>query len=464
MLLFFYLRRRVGEWLALAGVLPVLFMGTAWEVLLWPFEVYFTGSMAAGIGALLALERDDERGDALACALLVVSLAFSELALSFVLGAAVWMIMARRRWSRAYVIVIPLLLYAAWYAGWGHTAQSHVSVHNLVHSPNYMLDGLASSAGSLLGVPNTASIWVGRPLLLLLVVAVVVRIRSAKPLPRSFWSALAVLLSFWFLDASAQCPDARRRRRGTSTSAPSCCSWSSPSSPAESGCGGRSCSPPSESAGLAVITNLVVLRHDYGRMSDWATRARGALAAFEVGGASADPGFTTGPANTDIVSLNSLQVGPYLSAVDAFGSPATARRSSPAPRRRPASRPTSSSPTRRSCGWCRSTAHPRRAVRRRVSPAGPAGPPLRGEAASPSPARRCLPTGRPASPRSDGQRARGSAETVELRRFASSFPVRYQLRGTGVLLIRSDRSPRPWQLRVSGPGPTRICGIGAGQS
>ena len=33
-LLFVYLRRRVGEWLALAGVLPVLFMGTAWEVLL----------------------------------------------------------------------------------------------------------------------------------------------------------------------------------------------------------------------------------------------------------------------------------------------------------------------------------------------------------------------------------------------------------------------------------------------
>ena len=73
---------------------------------------------------------------------------------------------------------------------------------------------------------------------------------------------------------------------------------------------------------LAVITNLVVLRHDYERMSDWATRARGALAAFEVGGSSADPNFVTGPDNTDIVSLDSLQVGAYLSAVDAFGSPA----------------------------------------------------------------------------------------------------------------------------------------------
>ena len=100
-LLFLYLRRRAGDWLALAGVLPVLFMGTAWEVLLWPFEVSFTASMAAGIGALLALERRERRGDALACALLVVALAFSELALSFALGAAVWMILARRKPARS---------------------------------------------------------------------------------------------------------------------------------------------------------------------------------------------------------------------------------------------------------------------------------------------------------------------------------------------------------------------------
>ena len=104
--------------------------------------------MATGIGALLALERGDGRRRALACALLVVSLAFSELALSFALGAAVSMILARRPSSRAYVIVIPVVLYAVWYAGWGHTgpeprlaaqpgAQPHPSVPK----------GLSASAG-----------------------------------------------------------------------------------------------------------------------------------------------------------------------------------------------------------------------------------------------------------------------------------------------------------------------------
>ena len=64
------------------------------------------------------------------------------------------MALARRPWSRAYVVVIPVLLYAAWYAGWGHTAQSNLSLHNLVHSPVYVAEGLASSVWSLLGVPT----------------------------------------------------------------------------------------------------------------------------------------------------------------------------------------------------------------------------------------------------------------------------------------------------------------------
>ena len=44
-LLFVYVRRRVGEWLALAGVLPILFLGPAWDDLLFPFQISFFGSV-----------------------------------------------------------------------------------------------------------------------------------------------------------------------------------------------------------------------------------------------------------------------------------------------------------------------------------------------------------------------------------------------------------------------------------
>jgi hypothetical protein len=462
-LLFLYLRGRVGAWVALAGVLPVLFMGTAWEVLLWPFEVSFTASMATGIGALLALEQRDGHRDPLACALLVVSLAFSELALSFVLGAAVWMILSRRTWSRVYVVAVPLVLYAAWYAGWGHTAESHLSVHNLVHSPKYVLDALASSTASLLGVRNTASVAVGRPLVVGLVVAAVLRVRSSKPLPRSLWSALAVLLSFWFLAAIGTMPGrepsaSRYQYVGGVLLLMVLANLASGirlRRPVVLAALGIGC--------LAVIPNLVVLRHNYGTMSDWATRARGALAAFEVGGASADPDFITGPDNTDITSLNSLQVGAYLSAVDAFGSP-TYNASGLAG---------ASEEARVAADQLLADAEELRpvAVDR---PPPPGGPPPRvdggtGTAATQRGSCLTLANTNGASPPIDLPRPgvtvsgpAGSAETIELRRFASSFPVRFQLRGTGLLLIRTDRSPRPWQAQLRGPGPVRVCGLSGG--
>ena len=108
--------------------------------------------MAAGLGALLVIEREDKRGDALACALLILSFTFSELALPFVLGVGVAIAQARGPLRRAYVVVVPLLLYAVWYAGWGHTGTSYLSFHNVANSPVYVLDGLASGLVSLLGL------------------------------------------------------------------------------------------------------------------------------------------------------------------------------------------------------------------------------------------------------------------------------------------------------------------------
>jgi hypothetical protein len=457
-LLFLYLRRRVDDWLALAGVLPVLFMGTAWEVLLWPFEVSFTVSIAAGIGALLAVERQDGRGDALGCALLVVSLAFSELALSFVLGTAVWMILARRHWSRAYVVVVPVILYVAWYAGWGHEAVSHISVYNLIRSPKVVLDGVGSSAASLLGAPNRVNVLIGRPLLLLLVVAAVGRIRSTKPLPHSFWSALAILISFWFLTSlNGRAPSPSRYQYVGGVLLLMVL--------ADAAAGIRLRRQVVLVAlgigSLAVIANLVALHHYYARMSDWATRARGALAAFQVGGAGANPNFTADPSNTDIATLNSVQIGPYLSAVAAFGSPTYGAGGLAG----------ASEEARVAADQLLADAEELRPVAVDRPPA-PAGPPPRfagGAGGLAAPQGSCLTVPGGASPPVDLPRPGvtirppgDSAETVGLRRFASSFPVSFPLGGTNVLLIRSDRSPRPWQAQFRGPGPVRVCGLSGG--
>ena len=51
-LLFVYMRARLGAWIALAAILPILFMGPSWDDLLFPYQMTWFGSVACGLGAL----------------------------------------------------------------------------------------------------------------------------------------------------------------------------------------------------------------------------------------------------------------------------------------------------------------------------------------------------------------------------------------------------------------------------
>ncbi len=236
-LLFAYLRRRVGAWLALAGVLPLLFFGPAWDSILWPFQIAFMGSMAAGLGALLALDREDRPGDLAACALLTVSVTFSSLWLPFAIGIAVSLLTGRDALRRAYVVAVPAVLYGLWWLGWGHEADSVVTFANLATLPQYVLDGLASSVSSLLGLEvfkdDTESIaldW-ARPLLIVVSSLMALRVRRLGKVPRGAWVAIAIALSFWVLERrERESCSGTRRRTATSSSVRSSCSWSRPRS------------------------------------------------------------------------------------------------------------------------------------------------------------------------------------------------------------------------------------------
>jgi hypothetical protein len=119
-LLFVLLRRRVGDWAALIGVVLVLFLGAAFEDLLWSFQVGYFGSMVAGLGTLVALDRDDETGDVIGCGLLAASIAFSSLGLAFIAATAVAIAVGRRpRLKRVYVALLPATLYLLWWRDGG---------------------------------------------------------------------------------------------------------------------------------------------------------------------------------------------------------------------------------------------------------------------------------------------------------------------------------------------------------
>jgi len=177
-LLFVYVRRRTNPWLALIAASLILFLGSAWPILLWPFENEFTLPIVFGLAMLLMLDREDGRGDLWACAMLVLAVLSGSLGISFVIAAAVEVFLKRRErgWRRAYVFLVPGLVYLAWYAGWGHEAETHMTLENVLNSPVYVLEGFASALASLAGLSKTpasgpATIDFGAPLLVALLVA-----------------------------------------------------------------------------------------------------------------------------------------------------------------------------------------------------------------------------------------------------------------------------------------------------
>ena len=85
----------------------MLFLGTAWPDVLWPFQIGFLSSLAAGIGALLALDREDRRGDVIAAVLLGVALASSSLGLPLLAALALEVLGRPDRRSRWWIVALP---------------------------------------------------------------------------------------------------------------------------------------------------------------------------------------------------------------------------------------------------------------------------------------------------------------------------------------------------------------------
>jgi hypothetical protein len=206
-LLFAYLRSRIGEWLAFLTAFSILFLGAAFEDLLWAFQLGYFASAAAGLGMLLAFDREDERGDWIACGLLVVSIAFSSLGLVFLVGAVVDLVLGRQpRLRRVFIILFPAALFAFWWLVWGHEAESHLSSENVTGLLGYIYDAAAAGAVSLLGLatndgssPDQAHLVWGKIVVPLLAALAAFRIWRDRGVSRGLAIALAMALAFWVL-------------------------------------------------------------------------------------------------------------------------------------------------------------------------------------------------------------------------------------------------------------------------
>ena len=211
-------KRRIGALPALAPTLVLLFLGSAWQHVVAPIGFTPIFAIAMGLAALLALERGDRRGDLAACALLVVSVASYTTGLPFLVGAAISVLLRADRRRRAWIFLIPLALYAAWWL-WslstGTSSGEETKLANVLLIPSWAVESLATVTAALSGlgfsfqdnplqdVPASRvdPAW-GYVLAILALLALVLRIRRGN-VPAAMWVSLGIVLTWWALGALA---------------------------------------------------------------------------------------------------------------------------------------------------------------------------------------------------------------------------------------------------------------------
>jgi hypothetical protein len=325
--LFVYVRRCAGDWMALFATCLLLFLGTAWQVLLWPFEMNFAASLAAGIGALLMLEREDRRGDVWACVLVLVSIGFGSFGLSFAVAAFVDICVRHRSrgWGRLWIVFVPGILYLAWYAGWGHDAEHHLTLHNVLASPVYAFEGMAAGIASLSGLATTGPYgatdpsW-GKPLLIALV-GLAIWAQTKRPgISKTFWPMVAVGLSYWLLAAFNFIPgreaSAIRYQYGAAAivllvAAELLRNWRFSSRVLWIG---------AAATALMIAPNIAQLGSGFDALKDQTVLTRSDTGAIDIARRTVAPSFALTPENAGTPSLINVSAANYLPAVEEDGS------------------------------------------------------------------------------------------------------------------------------------------------
>jgi hypothetical protein len=350
---------------------------------------------------------------------------------------------------------VPLLVYLAWYAGWGHTAEHHITLHNILHSPQYVLEGFASSLDSLAGLSTiTANVsgnndW-GRPLVIGAIGLIAFAQWRRPGFTRTFWMVTAAGVAYWLLAAFDFVPGreasaARYVYAGALFTllmiAELLRAWPFTRKAIWIAAG---------VALLAVGPNLAQMKEGSAWEKEQSVFTRADLGALEIARDSVNPEYRLlSVESTGTASLGLVEAGSWFEAVDKWGSPADTPsqiESEPATGREHADKvlaealPISSStepgglaPTLPEGVECATLA------------AGEAG----GKQIPLKPGRTTV------------EVAPGPPVQIALRRFAAEgFPVPIaggEAGATTVVEIPKDRASQPWYMHVEAAQTTRVC-------
>jgi len=435
LLVYLLARRRIGDVAALAPAGLLLFLGSGWMDILWPMQIVYTGALAFGMGALLALEREDLAGDTLSCLSLTICLGWSALGLPFVPGVATGLLVRRRFWRSVWVVAVPAALYMLWAVTYG---EQHVVYALLGEMPHYLLKIAGTGIAGIGGLPNA----VGPFLLIPFAVLVAIRLRALRWDSALAWEALVMAIAFWVLTALAriQVHEAASPRYVYPSAvfllllAVGLAPRGMPSR--------RATAVVLVLAALCLPLNLVELGHGRDKLKSVTDVVSAELGAMQLAREQVSPEYS--PQLDGFVDV--VVAGPFFAATDRYAS---------SPVDTPAEIAAAPEQARR-----RADATSIAALRVRLNDGGGAGPRRSCVVARGSGAE----VAAPAAAAAVSIESLGAPARVGVRRFASRYRQLPQAvpRGSRRLLaIPVDaESARPWWVEVtSARGPLRVCGL-----
>lgn len=324
-LFFAYAQRRVGRLVALAPTLVLLVFGSDPLHLLAGNGFTVVGALACGLGALLALDRDDRNGDVIACLLLCLGVVTYSVALPFVVGVAVAIALRDDRRRRAWIVLVPAAIYVAWWLwalGSDSSSDGQIALVDLLLLPSWAYQSLSGVLGALAGLDypfGDGTTEAGPTLAVLALIGIGWRLRRG-PVSKMVWATLAIALSLWLLGVISvgtfRAPDSPRYLYPGALVVLIAGTWLA------AGLRWRSSALVAllllAAAGLA--TNLAQLRTAgaFGRAE--AAQQRAALAGIEVAGASANPGYVPEEGPSQVTFWTGHTAGDYLEAAGRYGS------------------------------------------------------------------------------------------------------------------------------------------------
>jgi hypothetical protein len=163
LLLFWIVRRRAGDLLALLSMAVLLVLGWGADDFMWAFQISWQASAITGLLALglLSTSRWNWLRLAASSALLVLCVASSGIGLAFIAAAAVEVALTAGYRGRLVALIPPVGAYTAWYLTVGHNYAHPVSLSlaTAEHLGAFVLYGTGAGMAALSGAGSSLGVW-----------------------------------------------------------------------------------------------------------------------------------------------------------------------------------------------------------------------------------------------------------------------------------------------------------------